>query len=102
MCTAGQILSAAGGQHKNIDLVVGDADASRLEQMRHCQAAGTPKVLQPIGPAQPQRQVNVFAFVQQLDPKAAERLEARHIAPQQAGYRTKQRNRGFRCSRNPL
>ena len=69
-----QNVPSAGGQHEHIDLVVGDAGAGRLEQTRHGKTSGAPEVAQPIGTAQPDRQIDVLALMQQLYAKPPQRL----------------------------
>ena len=66
-------------EEKDIDLVACNAGAADIDDLRNRSIAGATEISQPAEVCQPDGEIDVHAFVKQLDPQPSIGLEARNF-----------------------
>ena len=73
-------------EQEDLNLMVGYTDAGALEEVRDRPSANAIESREVVETIDPDRKINIVAFVQNLDPLAEKRLEARNFTLEWARY----------------
>ncbi|MEZ5934847.1 MAG: hypothetical protein R3F54_23515 [Alphaproteobacteria bacterium] len=96
-----EIAIAARLEHEHIDLMMGNADLACAVELRQDLPAKPIEPWQLVQAGEPERQVDVLAFMPELDPSSAIRGESRHLLPQRLCDRADQRDAHHRGELRP-
>lgn len=88
-----EVAIRSGLEYEHVDLMRSDANGRLAEERPQRVGPGSAKRIETVEAVKPKREVHILAFMPELDPRAAVRVEARHLLPGFLRDRADQRDR---------